>query len=929
MIEFDGQARQVDAAAIRHEVKGRWLLRHIVIKTPSGTYKLYGLGAALLDLLNRSLSDWRDIARNAYADELARHVVTLMSAWDRLHHSLTKNCYLAAHERAQLIEDLSPQRTVVESGQALLKRPYAKAFSSAPALQETLGKLQPYLDKPEAALSRRNRQYVLHELAHWRPLFDHCEERPLTDEQAIAAITLEENTLLVAAAGSGKTSTIVGKVIYLIAKGIARPDEILCLTFNRNAAAELRTRIRQRLTLLSAPESPLPTNFRNLLVRQLAGASDVTAKTFHALGVWLVQSREGSKHPNISTDAESSERLQRAIRNCLKNPDFSARWWLFQSVYRTPDPEPSRFASQEDYDAYLQKILRQKSQAEGVITLADIAPVKSLEELRIANWLYVMGVDFEYETPFEEGRKRLTNAARWLVDFSYRLRGPHAIERVVHEHFALDADGKAPTFFKDPKGYAASAKQKAVALRALDSRHFWTTSAQFRRGTLFDHLTAHLAQAGIPLRPRSADQIEARLTEIGQHADDEVIVKAVSNVRANGLKSTDLSKRCKSQPDPARAQLFLSLVLPIAEEMNRLISEEGRMDYDEMIRRGNEYLEQDPSLSPFRILLVDEFQDTAPGRGRMLRNLVAGKEAARIFGVGDDWQAINRFAGADLELFLQFGPSFNRRPGADARCDLSQTFRTNQGIADISSRFVLKNKEQLSKRVEAADKTNLRVIDVRTYYKASDVMELITSTLETWLTVFPTNAKPTVMILGRYSADLISGISKAQIDALWNDYQSRISVVNNSLYTTMHRSKGLQADHVLILGMYNVYHDFFCFPSEIEEDPLNDLTRPQSRDFRDAEERRLFYVAMTRAKSSVTLLSHEGHMSRYVQELIRENREGSVIYNGSPDLPPCCPSCTIGVVLKRFNAQKKKTFYACSNRHGCGRMWAQISQTRH
>jgi DNA helicase IV len=857
----------------------------------------------------------------------------LTPVWEKIRGELGAQRYLTARNRQNIVARVAAVRDQIDAAYARACSPHAASFAIVEGLNATLASLRKLVFDGSTVLTARNERFVKEELIRWRNFFDYCEERPLTDEQAVAAVTFEENTLLVAAAGSGKTSTVVGKVAYALAKGVARPDEVLCLAFNSKAAGEIGDRLRARLTAMTQAACPIDAAIKQRLAAFVDDGLNIESRTFHSLGLRLIKEVEGSK-PIVSKEMENKRRLQRAIERCQRDPQFVASWLLLQTVLRFPRPADTRFRSEKEYLEYLRGMWRQRKlgyrnndQGDGILTLGCTKLVRSFEEVAISNWLYVMGVEFEYEAPYLPGAAILCPGQTWTPDFTYRMRSASGEVVVVHEHFALDAEGKAPSFFGKPAVYEDEARRKQDVLREIDRRHFWTTSAEYRNGTLFEKLEQCLKAAGISLRPRSREEILSKLQEIGQIPDNELIDRAVSQIRQNGWPLGRLTSRLSEQAEPMRAALFLSVVWPVSEAVSALLIEDKRIDYDEMIRRALDYLSKEPGRLPFKFILADEFQDTAPGRGEIIRKMLHAREDSLFFAVGDDWQAINRFAGSDLQFFNGFGAAFNRQTDADARCDLTRTFRSNQGIADVARAFVLRNKSQIPKIVEADDKTHQGVIDVQMYQNDQEVLGKVEETLDRWVAQHPPGTKPSVFLLGRYGEKRVGGLSAAQIEELnarWGDRIELCEIDGRSptLYLTMHKSKGLQADYVLILGMFRAEHDLFCFPSEREDDPLLQLVLPPKEALADADERRLFYVALTRAKHQVVLLSQRRYPSPYVLELLRDCRKGSVLFNGAPELPPLCPECKGGLVFERYNARTKQPFHACSDQWGCGRTWA-------
>ncbi|WP_253193619.1 UvrD-helicase domain-containing protein [Burkholderia cenocepacia] len=544
---------------------------------------------------------------------------TLVPLWQDVVREHSADRYLTARERATLLDRIAAEKERLDGAFARSRNPHAKRFTISEELKQAILYLRTLNHDGDRLLRQRNDEFVERELERWRGFFAYCEERALTDEQARAAITFEENTLLIAAAGSGKTSTVVGKVAYALVKGIVRPEEILCLAFNGKAAAEIAVRTNARLRAMIADVCPIDPAIKNRVRVLVDSGVRIESRTFHSLGRKIVEQVEG-RGLRLSESAENAVRLKRAVERCKKEPKFAADWLLLQSVARFPNPPVSRFHSEVEYLEYLRGMWRQrklgykdKEFADGILTMGCTKPVRSFEEVAISNWLFVNGIDFEYEAAYAEGAEKLCPGATWTPDFTYGVQGTAGVSLIVHEHFALDENGEAPKFFKNPKGYAKEADRKKRILSGLDARHFWTTSAEFRDGTLFDKLRVRLLAAGIVLRPRSSEEVLAKLKDIGVLEDFDLVARAVSQIRQNGWDHQTLVERLAEQSEPARARLFLQVVWPVAMAVNELLKADKCIDYDEMIRRALGYLHDRPDLLPYRFILADEFQDTAPG----------------------------------------------------------------------------------------------------------------------------------------------------------------------------------------------------------------------------------------------------------------------------------------------------------------------------
>lgn len=859
---------------------------------------------------------------------LETHLLKLHECLEPIHRDLKSELeseyYLPAKKRKLLLTVLESNRYNIESAHKLVNVSTSQQFEINASLKSLSEFLFDYLTKPEK-WKDRNEEFVRREFVTWKTFFDRCEERPLTEEQAKAAIIFEENTLLIAAAGSGKTSTVVGKAAYAIAKGLVKPHEIICLAFNNDAADEIKTRLKQRLEAICSPESQVHSDIKKQIKRAIQN-SNVESRTFHGLGRYIIQQVGNNGYRTYNAN-ERKDNFQRALSRCKESDSFLSKWILLQTVYRFPQPtDTSKFINEKDYQEYLKGVWKSKTQGEGVLSLGTTEPVRSFEELAISNWLFVMGVKFQYERPIE-----CSSMPNWNPDFTYQLLDKqNQVVTIIHEHFALNSDGKAPHFFDNPENYAKQAESKKKVLKGIDERNFWTTSSQFRDGTIFEFLETKLQSLNISFSPRSEQEILERLKFIGQSEDHELLNRAVSLMRQNSWSKVDLLRKISSQTDKNRAALFIDVVGGVAETLTRIVldSKPPKLDFDEMMRRAIQHLEAEPSLLNKRLIIADEFQDTAPGRARLMKLMLSQIDYAHLFAVGDDWQAINRFAGSDIRFFHKFGDYFNKLEGANESKHLTQVFRSNQGISDIASHLVLKNKSQLEKSVISNDQNTDGVCDIHDYYGTKELQEKIESQIELWIEQHKekyADEPPTILLLGRYGSRRLVDTTPEFLTKMQEKFGDRVKYLKvkvqerlvDTIYMTMHSSKGLQADYVMLLGFHSVKHNFMCFPSERENDPLLELVLPQKEARSDADERRLMYVALTRAKHQVMICMHRQFPSTFAMEILRDHRDGKVLFNGKEDLPDVCPKCETGVILKKYNARSGKFYKQCSSGNGC------------
>ena len=331
---------------------------------------------------------------------------------------------------------------------------------------------------------------------------------------------------------------------------------------------------------------------------------------------------------------------------------------------------------------------------------------------------------------------------------------------------------------------------------------------------------------------------------------------------------------------------------PVFERYQKWLSERKQIDFHDMISQATALVEQGRFRSPYHYILVDEFQDISPGRAKLLNALLENPGDVQLFAVGDDWQAIYRFAGSDIAIMREFRERF----GASERIDLATTFRCSEPIANAATTFVLENPAQLRKNVSATHKAKPPCISIGLPSSDGDnLLEEVISLIND--EVSKSDGNSSVLVLGRYRHSRPKELSR-----LSKGYPAL-----NISYMTIHRSKGLEADYVVIVGLSS---GKFGFPTEIADDPLLDIVLAQPEGHANAEERRLFYVALTRAKNRAYLISDAGSPSPFVKELLSGKYQVNV-FGRPPEEEVSCPTCEEGTLERRDGSNG--IFYGCSN----------------
>jgi DNA helicase-4 len=683
-----------------------------------------------------------------------------------------------------------------------------------PEAQQHIKTIQPLLTQGYGYIAKRNKAYVRQQLAAFQLFFDQVESNPLTANQRAACVIDEQHNLVLAGAGTGKTSTMIGRAGYLINAGIASPENILMLAFARKAAEEMDERIQSQL-----------------------GITNLTAKTFHGLGKHIITKVEGMV-PAINKMAED-ERLRihfvdEQIQRLLQDEQYKSRLVTYFLRFSHPYQSAFNFKSLGEYNNYI---------LENDIRTLQGELVKSYEECEIANFLFRQGIRYEYEANYQINTAGPDYRA-YQPDFYLPEYG------IYIEHFAVNENGQTPPFI-DQQSYLEGMVWKRALHQTHQTHLIETYSYLKHQGILTKSLEQKLLQAGVKFKPLANNELLAKLNQLGRVSEFSLLLAHVLALfKAACLNLKSLVALARQHEDHERMQAAAFLFEPVYELYQQHLRDTATIDFEDMIGRAIEYVENGRYQSPYRHLLVDEFQDISASRARLVKALLAQHPDNSLFCVGDDWQSIYRFTGSDVNITKEFEQHF----GYTAISVLDKTFRFNNKIGAVASRFVMQNPTQIAKKIQShkiVENTAVSLI------KTSQDQVGLNAALSAINRKTDTNAS--VLILARFN------FRKPDLSVLARQYPKL-----KLQFMSVHASKGKEADYVIVLGLEKGKQGF---PSEKAVHPLLDLLLPKAEAFAHAEERRLFYVALTRAKRHVYLVSDANKASDFVRELIDSKYE--------------------------------------------------------
>lgn len=742
-------------------------------------------------------------------------------------------------------------------------------------------------DVSESGRNHFNEQVIPRLLTTYQTFFEHIESQPLSVAQRKACVTNEDHTLVVAGAGTGKTSTLIGKAGYLLQAGLAKPENILMLAFGNKAAREMAERITKRL-----PES----------------GDKLKATTFHAFGNRIVAESVGVKR-SLTRFAEQGDELRQFIEKKLEsainaNDNYKTQLVKYFVCYSTPGRCEYDFNAIEEYHEFLQSCR--------LITLTGDW-VKSVGELRIANYLYLYSVPYKYEANYEFNTATIERR-QYKPDFFL----PHS--KTYIEYLGVDRKMNTAPFVNQAAYLEGVAWKRKLHLQH-NTRLEELYSYQLTEGTLENNILDILTRVGEPQQLRDTDTL---LDELKKSSSSpwqgfiDLMLRFLSLFKEGQFSFSDLLTS-PQRIDMGRTQAFIALFKPIFDAYEAYLKEQQEMDFSDMIAEATNVLEEGKFHHRYEYVLVDEFQDLSGGRGKLLKALLATRDNMRLFAVGDDWQAIYRFNGSDLRFFTRFDHQF--LPAK--MLPLDKSYRFNNRIHELSSTFITRNPAQLKKDITThvqVEHAAVQLLDIqekipsinladRNQRKAEAYRQQIKRALARChsreLRLNSTRRAP-VMLIGRYRLENMRELKDIDIKVLRTEFP-----LLDIHYQTAHASKGLEANYVLLLGL-----EKGNFPSAKENDELIDLLLPEQEPYLFAEERRLFYVAITRARHYVFMIFDSQNTSAFVEEIASMGRQLITKSDALEIGQWRCPDCQSGWLTSKVTHHDRK-FYVCSHSPAC------------
>lgn len=835
------------------------------------------------------------------------------------------------------------------------KEDYAEYISS-----EDEKFFEKFYNKPETFetdTKQANERYINQELKDNSDLFDDLDGKSLDSQQREAIVVDEDAVKVIAGAGSGKTFTIQGKVKYLTEKRDVDPSEILAISFSNASVDDLKERI----------------------------AEPIDIKTFHKVGKDILTQYNQYSRPDTSALKRIIKRY--LTKKALKNEDISKKLIEFFSFYINVPPSDDDIKYEGDLLDWQEGVdfstLKRRFKNKQRETLNNEI-VRSYEELYIANFLFIYGIKYTYEKIYSYPNKNFEREFNKFKEFlfSFNEEIPDELKNditkdllnltdifeeyeikdylpdfylddynIYVEHFGLNRNCENHLIGgKSSEEYVKEMEWKRKVHKKYGTTLIETFSYYQSENRLLTRLAEKLQAQGVEFNEIDYREVYRILLEnktIKEWEDFIVLLKTfIELFKGNNYDETkfkefyDYVGGLKDSFSKDRTIAFLKIVEEIYNDYEAYLLKIKKIDFNDMINKASDCIVKNGLDLPYKYIIVDEYQDTSFTRYNLLRN-ICDSIGAKIMVVGDDWQSIYSFSGCDVNIFTKFDNFFDV---CETRY-IEKTYRNSQQLIDASSNFVMKNPDQTRKELKSSKslKYPIKLVNFDNDFDEILKFELIIKNIINQSTF--KNKK--ILILGRNNKDIFNLLKNFNVE---NEYGKRkfeilgdedklrrnkfVKIVYrespdvNIEYRTVHQSKGLECDNVILINLKNWKAGF---PNKMVDDPVLNFVKRNGDSFSYAEERRLFYVALTRTKNNVYLLAPYFKSSVFVQELktdanvellnLEHNRLETlknIEKNGERYVIPTklkCPVCKTGVVLLEsfWNKGKLNRVLKCSH----------------
>ncbi|MHA2246602.1 MAG: UvrD-helicase domain-containing protein [Candidatus Hodarchaeales archaeon] len=676
-----------------------------------------------------------------------------------------------------------------------------------------------------------NENFISRRLIEYKSFFDGKEggiKHPLDENQRIAIIKDDKHNLVIAGAGSGKTSVLTSRIAYLIRrKDRIKKDRILALAFTRAASDEMRKRLKSDFNI------------------------ETNIFTFHKLGKDIIQ-EVTSKNPKIIFNGNEKKRKElicKIFNKMMEKEKYQEILIEYLTFHIDKEVTIDDFKAKEEYYEFMR--------TRKYLTLNNTS-VKSLGERDIANFLFRQNIEFEYEL-----------SVPWIeeedIDYTPDFYLPQY--DIYIEHWGLNEEYEVPEWFSiSSKEYLEERDWKIQQYEKHDKILVETWDYERKNDCLLFNLENRLKDVNEYLKfiPLTYEELVEMTYQFKENKDEigNLIWSFIESAKSNRINTKRIEKRIKSDKYTKKQKIFAKLAVEAYRRYQNYLKKYKLIDFNDMINNAVDYVIDNPSRFQNRYdhVLIDEFQDISYQRLQLIRNLVPEKTKNKLFCVGDDWQTIYQFTGSDVRYLTEFQEYFSH----PEITYLEWNYRSSKTIVEMSNELISFNKDQIWKELASFNVFEISpsfFLLSQKYSYAEErqkrhVYNLINNLINQG--VQPRE----IMVLSRFNFSTYEIGKFCAVEGLPVSFKNTFT--NDVRFLTVHKSKGLESKHVIIIDLIS---GVYGFPCEIEDSSIMAMAKRNPKIDILEEERRLFYVALTRSKEFIYIYSREGQESVFLDEI--------------------------------------------------------------
>ena len=735
--------------------------------------------------------------------------------------------YLTARRSSNLHDRLGSVEAELESGVEDINWDYLRETEQND-IEQWRSRIQQVRDELDAY----NSEFVQRRSDKYDYLFSDIDEagHDLNPQQRKAVIRDNDNNLVIAGAGSGKTAVLTHRIEYLMERPDRIPaDDIVALTYNNTAEKMIKTRLREEFDI-----------------------TETTVSTFHSLGLDILE-EDLRFRPDVFGGGKGSggdlsdwvkERVNRYVNH--DSGDFKPHYFEFLKHFYDDEGADADFVDKERQVAELQQSDYKTLRGE---------EVRSQAEKTIADTLFLNQVEYTYE--YRAGWAE-TGEEYGGYDPDFHL--PE--HEITIEHWGIWEDGEVGAHFSQTSEEYHEKMRWARQLFAGEPDRTLVETYDFERKneTLRRALKARLQYHGVTFDPMSYEDLVDSSFDYRENrkAIRKLFCSFIQNARQLGLSAKEVDDRTGN--GSAKANHFHWCAARLLKHFTGYLDSSDQIDFAGMLHQAVDVLERNPERyrDRYQQILVDEFQDVSPAEIEFLKALIPPGADTRLFCVGDDWQAIYGFNGAEVRFFLDFEEHFEK----PTITHLDTNYRSPAGVIDAGEELIQENEVQI-------DKKTIPASDIEMTPKLYTIGAESETQFDERLAEVVVDR---IAELGAKGADWGDILVLSRVNFKHDDVEdlcrergistTRDSAENAVRLYSGHAAKGEEAPHTLVT---HVTDGHYGFPIQVEDPEL--LTPVQlSSENRLPEERRLLYVALSRAEETLDVFTRVDHQSPFIDD---------------------------------------------------------------